>query len=55
MSFIPPYQLLADAVLFVHLAFVVFVVGGLVFIVVGNWRDWRWVRSLWFRLAHLAA
>jgi len=51
----PPYQLLADAVLFVHFAFVVFVVGGLAFIIAGNLRDWRWARSLLFRLAHLAA
>ena len=49
------YQLLADAVLFVHFAFVVFVVGGLAFIIVGHVRDWRWAKSLWFRLAHLAA
>jgi hypothetical protein len=50
-----PYPLLANAVLFVHFAFVVFVVGGLAFIIVGHVRDWRWAKSLWFRLAHLAA
>jgi len=50
-----PYQLLADAVLVVHLALVVFVVGGLAFIVAGNMRGWRWVNYLWFRLAHLIA
>ena len=55
MSIVLPYQLLADAVLFVHLAIVVFVVGGLAFIVVGNVRNWRWANSLRFRLAHLAA
>jgi polyferredoxin len=49
------YQLLADAVLSLHVAFVVFVVGGLVVIVTGNLRNWRWVNALWFRLAHLAA
>lgn len=49
-----PYLLLADAVLAVHLAIVVFVVAGLVFIVVGNLRRWSWVNALWFRLAHLA-
>ena len=49
------YQLLADAVLFVHLAIVVFIVGGFAFIVAGNLRGWRWVNALWFRLAHLAA
>jgi len=50
-----PYPLLADAVLFLHFAFVVFVVGGLAFIIVGHVRDWRRAKSLWFRLAHLAA
>ncbi len=51
----PPYQLLADAVLSLHVAIVVFVVGGLVLIIAGNLRAWRWVNALWFRLAHLAA
>jgi len=50
-----PYQVLADAVLIVHVAIVVFVVGGLVLVLVGNWRDWPWVNAWWFRLAHLAA
>lgn len=50
-----PYQLLADAVLTLHVATVIFVVGGLVFIIVGNLRAWQWVNALWFRLAHLAA
>lgn len=50
-----PYQLLADAVLALHVAIVVFVVGGLVLVVAGNLRGWRWVNAWWFRLAHLAA
>lgn len=49
------YRLLADAVLFLHFAVVVFVVGGLVVVVVGNLGSWRWVNNLWFRLAHVAA
>jgi hypothetical protein len=53
---IVPYQLLADAVLLVHFAVVVFVVGGLAAVVTGNFlRRWPWVNSLWFRLAHLGA
>ena len=48
-----PYQLLADAVLALHVALVAFVVGGLVFVIVGNLRRWRWVNAWWFRLAHL--
>ena len=51
----PPYQLLADAVLALHFALVAFVVGGLVLIIVGNLRGWRWVNGWWFRLLHLAA
>lgn len=49
------YQVLADAVLVLHAAIVVFVVGGLVLVVVGNARRWHWVNHLWFRLAHLGA
>jgi hypothetical protein len=48
-----PYQLLANAVLLLHIAIVLFVVGGLVLIVVGNLRGWRAVNSLWFRLVHV--
>lgn len=49
------YRLLADAVLTLHVVVVVFVVGGVVLVVAGNLRQWRWVNSLVFRLAHLAA
>ena len=49
------YQLLADAVLLLHFAVVVFVVGGLVAVWVGNLRGWVWVNALVFRLTHLAA
>ena len=50
-----PYQFLADAVLVVHFGVVLFVVGGLVVVLAGNWLHWAWVNRLWFRLAHLAA
>ncbi|HLS99286.1 MAG TPA: DUF2784 domain-containing protein [Porticoccaceae bacterium] len=49
------YALLADGVLILHVAFVVFVVGGLVAIIAGNLRGWGWVNGLAFRIAHLAA
>lgn len=52
---IPELQLLANAVLALHVALVLFVVGGLLLIVVGNLRHWRWVNSLAFRLAHIVA
>lgn len=55
MSDNPPYQLLADLVLTLHFALVAFVVGGLVLIVIGNFRSWHWVNGLWFRLIHLSA
>jgi hypothetical protein len=50
-----PYQLLADAVLLLHLGVVLFVVGGLLVVLAGNWLHWQWVNEWWFRLAHLAA
>jgi hypothetical protein len=55
MSSASSYQLLADAVLVLHFAIVVFVVGGLVLVVAGNVLGWRWVNGWWFRLAHAAA
>jgi pheromone shutdown protein TraB len=49
------WRALADAVLLLHGAVVLFVVGGLLLIVVGNLRGWSWVNGAWLRLAHLAA
>ena len=49
------WRILADAILYVHGGFVAFVVFGLVLILIGLWRRWSWVRSFWFRLAHLLA
>ena len=49
------YSLLADLVLALHLAVVLFVVGGLVLVVAGNIAGWTWVNTLTFRLLHLAA
>ena len=45
---------LADAVLALHVLFVLFVVGGFALILAGA-RRWRWVRNRAFRIAHLAA
>ena len=50
-----PYQQLADAVLLIHFAVVLFVIGGMVVIVAGNGRGWRWVNGWGFRLSHLGA
>lgn len=49
------YQVLADAVLLLHVAVVLFVVGGLLLIVVGGARRWDWVRNPGFRWLHLGA
>lgn len=46
---------LAELVLLLHFAYVVFVVGGLPLIWLGNALGWRWVRNWWFRVLHLAA
>jgi len=51
----PAWRFAADAVLLLHVAVVLFVVGGLVLVWVGNARGWAWVNHLPFRLAHLAA
>ncbi len=47
--------MLADAILVVHFAFVLFVVLGFALVLVGGVRGWRWVRNRAFRYAHLAA
>lgn len=52
------WLLLADVVLTLHVAIVLFVVGGLVLIVAGNLlrcASLRWVNALWFRILHLVA
>jgi hypothetical protein len=49
------YLALADALLFIHVLFVGFVLSGLVLIIVGHLASWSWVRNPWFRLAHLVA
>jgi hypothetical protein len=45
----------ADALLVVHFAIVVFIVGGLVLTWAGALLGWTWVRNPWFRYAHLGA
>lgn len=50
-----PYLLAADAVLLLHVLFVVFVVTGLMLILAGKLMSWAWVRNWWFRVIHLAA
>ena len=49
------FLLAADAILVLHVAFVAFVLIGLLCIVAGGLRSWDWVRNPWFRLVHLGA
>jgi hypothetical protein len=48
-------ELLANAVLVLHVCIAAFVVVGLLLIVIGNIARWRWVNNLRFRLAHVLA
>ena len=47
--------MIADLLLVVHFAIVLFIVGGLVAIWTGAALGWQWVRTPWFRYLHLAA
>lgn len=49
------YGLLADILVAIHVAYVAYIIMGLVLILVGLMRKWNWVRNPWFRLTHLAA
>jgi hypothetical protein len=48
------YHALADAVLALHVAFVCFVVIGLLLVLAGGALRWSWVRNPWFRWSHLS-
>lgn len=49
------FRLAADVLVVAHVAFVLFVVVGLVLILLGKLREWNWVRNPWFRIVHLFA
>lgn len=49
------YLYAADAILLLHVLFVVFIVLGLLLIFAGKVLAWHWVRNPWFRLLHLIA
>lgn len=55
MSTLSLYAVLADAVLLLHIAVVVFIVLGLPVIVIGNHVAWHWVNRRALRALHLAA
>lgn len=50
-----PYAVLADAVLSLHFAVVLFVVAGALAVLVGGMRGWAWVRAPLWRGVHLGA
>lgn len=49
------YSLLADSILIVHFAFVLFVVIGFLLILIGLLAKWSWIHNRSFRITHLAA
>lgn len=49
------YGLTADAIVVFHFCYVLFAVGGELFILLGWLLHWRWVRNLAFRIVHLVS
>lgn len=49
------FAVLADAMLLLHLGYVLFAVGGEILILAGGLLGWRWIRNLAFRVLHLLA
>ena len=49
------YNFLADSILVLHFAFVLFVVFGFMLILIGVLARWSWIHNRKFRIAHLAA
>jgi len=47
------YQMAADLIVLIHLAYATFVVLGLLAIIAGAAFGWDWVRNFWFRVIHL--
>jgi hypothetical protein len=48
------YFFLADTIVLIHFAYVLFVLVGMAAIVAGIALRWSWVRNFWFRSIHLA-
>lgn len=48
-------DVLANAVLALHVAYVFFVASGFIVIPLGGWLHWRWTRSFRYRALHTAA
>jgi hypothetical protein len=48
------YRLAADAVVMLHMAYVLFVIFGFLLTLLGCLFRWKWIRNPWFRGIHLA-
>lgn len=48
------YRVLADGVVVVHAIYVSVVLAGLLLVLLGIVRHWRWIGNFWFRAIHLA-
>jgi hypothetical protein len=48
------YRFLADLVVVTHAAYIGFVLGAMLLILVGMGLRWRWIRNFWFRIIHFA-
>src|SRR4051812_17854383 len=48
------YRLAADAMVVIHMAYVLFVIVGFLLSVVGMFLKWGWIRNIWFRGIHAA-
>lgn len=48
------YTILADIVVVLHLAYVLYVLMGQAAIMVGYVLGWSWTRNKWFRLSHVS-
>ncbi|MDM8558771.1 DUF2784 domain-containing protein [Candidatus Parabeggiatoa sp. HSG14] len=49
------FSFLADLTVLIHATFVLFVVGGQAFILIGWLRKWLWTQNFLFRVLHLTA
>lgn len=49
------YAFAADLIVFFHLLYVSFAIGGEVMIIIGGIARWKWVKNFRFRITHLAA
>lgn len=49
------YRLAADGIMLIHVGYVAFVIGGLLAVLVGWARGWKWTQNTPFRVLHLLA